>query len=68
VPGALNTLGCVYKGVWGSASSEIPLSTNLDRMGGLGKSELAVSTVMKHYVLSETVGMIGTQRRLCKVE
>jgi hypothetical protein len=44
------------------------LSTNLDQMGGLGKSELAVSTVMKHYASGETVGMIGTQIRLCRVE
>jgi hypothetical protein len=68
MPGALNTLGYVYKGVWGSASSKMSLSTNLGQIGGLGKSELAVSTVMKHYALRETVGMIGTQRRLYRVE
>ena len=68
MPGALNTLGDVYKGVWGSASSEMTLSTNQGRMGGLGKSELAVSTVMKHYASRETVGMIGTQREPYSVE
>jgi hypothetical protein len=62
MPKALNTLGCVYKGVWGSANSEILLSTNLDRIDGLGKSELAISTVMKHYILRETVKMINTQK------